>query len=511
MKKKAFALIVVLLLLCSVFAPTGVNASTMAMKNWQQDEPSVSGYVHGDQRGTWWYKMYGGDNFGNTGCGVMALVNAVHYATGNFMDPLEIADWAYEYKSGGVRAYSGDVGTYRELLYPNVEAVFGSKYGFKIVDTGTYGKVSDAKFINHLKNGGTAVVHVKGHFMSVVEYDEASGKFLLWDNCAGDGRGGHRAGATHKAGDWLTADQLEGGLNKEYLTVDWYCLVSSRGTSSGPKETYAPKVTQPPTTQKPETTDFSGTVKKYTAEGKRYSIRIYQNSKSDASYVNGWGGLDGISDKTLSKDAVLYVFGGLQLNTKDCKRVGLLVDNKYIVWPSGSLQKTDVPTREDCYLALSDSLGEHGFMFDISFDTSSLEKGNHTMKLVFECSDGAIVEIGTRTATYGGGCFVIKATSSGSKYVPTGTPKATTAPTRTPEITAEPTAEPTTEPTTAPTATCDVPAETAPQATNQLPEETAETDEQKDNDTGCGSAIAGSSAIVLLAAAVLMKKRKESI
>lgn len=548
MKKIIATVICVFVLFSCIALPIKSSASTMAMKNWQQDEPSVPGYVHGDQKGTWWYKVYGGGNFGDTGCGIMSLVNAVHYVTGNFMDPLEVADWAYN-----KGAYSGSWGTERSSFYPYVEAQFGAKYGFKITNTGTYGRVDDAKFIDHLKNGGTAVVHVQGHFMAVVEYDETTKKYLLWDNCAGDGRGGHRAGATHIAGDWLTADELEGSINKTYLTVDWYCLVSSATSSSvAYKETtgresiylgFSEKLTSGTpaatttvtvgesngmtltvngwhgTTHRTRKYGYSvdggaivydllnsiaadqttqnaavsalgtgaiaskfsisipltdnkahmykiyakdgshetciwtinkkmsgtfanntygvGTIGAFTGAGSKYAIRIYQNSTSDASYTSGWGGSDGISNKTLTKDAVLYIFGALKLNSKDCRRVGLLVDNSYIVWPQDKLVKSAYATRTDCYIGANEALGNYGFMFDLSFDTSRLSSGNHTLKLVMQCGT-SFVEIGTRTKTYGGGCFTISATSSGSKYVPEATPAPTKAPTEAPKVTSTP-------------------------------------------------------------------------
>lgn len=225
MKKIIFTFFMVAFLICILACTVNANASSYALKNWQQDEPYVPGYVHtdatGTYSGTWWYKVYGLKNFGDSGCGIMSFVNAVHYATGNFMDPLEVADWAY---SKGY--YLGKGGTSRKM-YPNIEAKFGARYGFKVVNTGTVGKVSDAAFVNHIKNGGTAVVLVKGHYMAIVDYNESTKRFLLWDNCAGDGRGGHRAGATHKAGDWYTAAQLQGAINSEYLTVKWYCLISA--------------------------------------------------------------------------------------------------------------------------------------------------------------------------------------------------------------------------------------------------------------------------------------------
>lgn len=203
------------------------EGNKMELRNWQQsDEP-------------WGSVMYDGYSFASSACGVMSLVNAVHYLTGNWMDPIMVADWANSYQNeSGTRAYTGTDGTAWYVFYPNVTEKFGKKYGFKVTaycesygkglpgDETSKGRVDDPAFIEHIKNGGVAVVHVYNHFMAVVDYNEEDGTFLLWDNAAGPVCGYKRV--TDTDGDWWTAEEME-GLYGDKLIVNWYCLISKAG------------------------------------------------------------------------------------------------------------------------------------------------------------------------------------------------------------------------------------------------------------------------------------------
>ncbi|MBE7064702.1 MAG: hypothetical protein E7384_02665, partial [Ruminococcaceae bacterium] len=158
------------------------------------------------------------------GCGIMSIVNAVYHLNGNIISLKDLFTWAYS--TGGY----GTAGTTRYTIYPALQAAFGAKYGFS-VGTMQYGKVSDATFTNHIKNGGTAIVHVYNHFMCIAGYDAASGRYLLIDPAANWDTRHSSAG-----GNWMTAAELTGGINSTYLTIDWYCLLSN-ATASGAKYT----------------------------------------------------------------------------------------------------------------------------------------------------------------------------------------------------------------------------------------------------------------------------------
>lgn len=148
------------------------------------------------------------------GCGIMSIVNAVYHLNGNIISIKDLFDWAYS--TGGY----GTSGTTRYTIYPALQAAFGAKYGFT-VGTMDYGTVSDSRFISHLQNGGTAIVHVYNHFMCIADYDSASGRYLLLDPSPGWDNRHSSAG-----GNWMTAAELTGGINSTYLNVDWWCLLS---------------------------------------------------------------------------------------------------------------------------------------------------------------------------------------------------------------------------------------------------------------------------------------------
>ena len=127
------------------------------------------------------------------GCGIMSIVNAVYHLNGNIISLKDLFTWAYS--TGGY----GTAGTTRYTIYPALQAAFGAKYGFS-VGTMAYGKVSDATFTNHIKNGGTAIVHVYNHFMCIAGYDAASGRYLLIDPAPNWDNRHSSAG-----GNWMTA------------------------------------------------------------------------------------------------------------------------------------------------------------------------------------------------------------------------------------------------------------------------------------------------------------------
>ena len=61
------------------------------------------------------------------GCGLLSYVNAVYYLTGNFIDPIFLADWSV---NNGHR--ENGVGT-KHSLYPSFAKAYGSNYGFEYV------------------------------------------------------------------------------------------------------------------------------------------------------------------------------------------------------------------------------------------------------------------------------------------------------------------------------------------------------------------------------------------
>ena len=157
-----------------------------------------------------------------SGCGLFSMANAVYALNGKKMDMNTLASWA---KSNGYWK-PGNGGTYRDSLYGNITAKYGSTYGFK-VGTKKYGNIKDTTLINHLKNGGVAVAHVgkagvNGHFIAITGYNSSNGTYHVIDSvnrCAGS------------SGDaWRSASFLSSTSNSSSTRVDWFALISRTST-----------------------------------------------------------------------------------------------------------------------------------------------------------------------------------------------------------------------------------------------------------------------------------------
>lgn len=152
------------------------------------------------------------------GCGILSLVNAVHYLTGNFIDPVGLAAYARS-----IDAYYGSVGggTARWVLYHQLDD-YEKKYGFEVTMTGKDAGAKHQALIDHLASGGTAVAHVKGHFISLCGYDQATDSMLVYDPAATPDR------QTTVAPLWKTTDFLS---THPRMTVDWFCLIKRTGAT----------------------------------------------------------------------------------------------------------------------------------------------------------------------------------------------------------------------------------------------------------------------------------------
>ncbi len=174
-----------------------------------------------------WKNYYiGGRTMYDTACGIFSIVNAVGYATGNTMDVMEVARWAYSIKA--FNYYSG--GTTRGALYPYLQAKYGTKYGFTVDCNGGGGYwagASSSKLKNHLMNGGTVIGHVKGHFITVVEYDPNTSKFRIFDSAPSSSRKTNVTGEYGYGDAWVTQSWFSTSTK---LTLDWFCLVTPTGT-----------------------------------------------------------------------------------------------------------------------------------------------------------------------------------------------------------------------------------------------------------------------------------------
>ena len=153
------------------------------------------------------------------GCGILSLVNAVHFLTGNFINPVELAAYARS-----IDAYYGSVGggTARWVLYHQLDE-YEKTYGFDVVQTGKDAGAKHQTLIDHLSGGGTAVAHVKGHFIALCGYDAQTDSMLVYDPAATHDR------QTTVEPQWKTTTFLS---THSRMTVDWWCLISRTGDTS---------------------------------------------------------------------------------------------------------------------------------------------------------------------------------------------------------------------------------------------------------------------------------------
>ncbi|MBQ3094124.1 MAG: dockerin type I repeat-containing protein [Clostridia bacterium] len=174
-----------------------------------------------------WKSYYiGGRTMYDTACGIFSIVNSVGYATGNTMDVMEVARWAYSIKAFN---YSSG-GTTRNMLYPYLQGKYGTRYGFTVNSNGTsgfWGSCKDTRLKNHLLTGGTVIGHVKGHFITVVDYDASTNKYRIFDSAPSSSRKTNVTGEYGYGDAWVTQSWFSTSTK---LTLDWYVLVTATGT-----------------------------------------------------------------------------------------------------------------------------------------------------------------------------------------------------------------------------------------------------------------------------------------
>ena len=207
----------------------------------QVNADSSSKYLSGN-----WYKLTNGsgsyNNIKKAGCGIVSLVSAVYNLGGTISNNEvataidEVFDWAYQ---KGYWRYK----VKNRNLFNYSDEKFGNKYDFTISNE-YKGTSTDLRLINHIKNGGTAVVHVYSHFMAIVDYKVENGveKFLVYDPAPGDGtkyESTNRDGLTKAQGNWLSIKDLKNDGGKkgnsstnsqrmENIEIDSYWLVSRK-------------------------------------------------------------------------------------------------------------------------------------------------------------------------------------------------------------------------------------------------------------------------------------------
>lgn len=147
----------------------------------------------------WCGAPYGTDDItgciGHAGCGLLAPVNAVYALTGQYMDVMELCDFAVEKNYRVVGSGTAD------SIFKGIAKTYGEQYGFAW--DGSSDKIS--VLVKKLQAGDTAVSHVEGHYVAIVSCSPDGKKFLLLDSNRLPKR------ETTAFGDWVSVKRLESG------------------------------------------------------------------------------------------------------------------------------------------------------------------------------------------------------------------------------------------------------------------------------------------------------------
>ena len=219
---KVLSLILAIVMFVGVLPITVVDHADAAYTTF-----SKINYLQCDSR---WALVTHGKTTGFTGrmdlnaCGILSFVNAVYNCTGRFIYPTNVADWAYNKGYYNNNAQGGIANTVYGAFATKCADQFGAEYGFRVIGGGA-GTSYSSELQNHVANNGTAVVHVVGHYMTLVDYNTSTGKFLVFDSYPGDKGSSKRKSLTTTNGDWKTPAQLATGNIK----IDKYWLFESTG------------------------------------------------------------------------------------------------------------------------------------------------------------------------------------------------------------------------------------------------------------------------------------------
>lgn len=221
---------------------------------------SADGRAYNQKDAVWKNYTYGTGNLYDTGCGIFSFANAIYALNGIYVNILDIAEWAHT-----IRAFNPgntDSGTYRYILYDNIEGKYGGIYGFRL--KGYYnGGVSDGRLQNHLLSGGVAVAHVQNHFIAITGYNSGNNTFHVIESFEYSGRGFSPDG-------WVAMSRLSTG---NWSKVDWFVLIES--TQVIPPSKPVLSISSGTTTQ---LTTFSWDACSNT---NRYDLRIFPAGSAD--------------------------------------------------------------------------------------------------------------------------------------------------------------------------------------------------------------------------------------
>lgn len=179
-------------------------ARTSSLQNWVFTKTTVKNEERKNTVFSQYDPKWGGNTYcdGNpvrtissSGCGVVSFVNAIYALNGEYIDPTVLA--RYSNSHGHYFYMQGTADT----LYADFARTNGVFYHFK-----WDGKIYDtASLKKHLKNGGTAVALVPGHYIAIAGYRESDNSFLVLDSAIYNKR------PTTINGDWVSEATLRTG------------------------------------------------------------------------------------------------------------------------------------------------------------------------------------------------------------------------------------------------------------------------------------------------------------
>lgn len=160
---------------------------------------------------------------GRSGCNIVCLANAIWYMNKMFINPNILADYAIQ------NGYRTDGSFNTEFYEAFAKTDAGEKYNFTVGNieymrkgngyTGNVITASWTSLTDHLKKGGVVIGNVPGHIIAVVDYDEDTQKYLVYDSYASPNNR-----KTSINGDWKSKSELCTGK----MNLCWYIPISKK-------------------------------------------------------------------------------------------------------------------------------------------------------------------------------------------------------------------------------------------------------------------------------------------
>lgn len=187
---------------------------------WIKSDVAQHNLVSKQDYSSWSSKRYGYKDeagtqpatIGSSGCGLLAIVNAIYYLNGQMVPPEVVAEYSLKY---GYRPNGG--GTYATLAksfckYENRGQYYGVNY------VATISGLAEARDYLTGKKGGhgkcTVIFNVQDHYVALVDYNASTQQYLVYDSDV-TGRFTNTKGYR-----WMTAEQFTGRMTpKQSHTV----------------------------------------------------------------------------------------------------------------------------------------------------------------------------------------------------------------------------------------------------------------------------------------------------